>query len=84
VRLKSDGSRLVLAGYRNVGWHTTGPGIGDGIRARVGTRHVSLSELLNALAASQLHVEAVEEPGEEALPTLLALRTRAHPSGPHA
>jgi hypothetical protein len=77
VRAEPDGSRLVLPGYRDVGWHSTGPGIGDGIRGRVGTRHVTLSELLGAFAAARLCIEAMEEPGDEALPTLLAIRARA-------
>jgi SAM-dependent methyltransferase len=80
VRAESDGSRLVLAGYRNAGWHTSGPGIGDGIRGRVGTRHVTLAELLSAVATARLHIDVVEEPGEDAIPTLLALRAVARPA----
>ena len=50
-----------------------GPGIGAGIRSRVGVRHVPLSELLNKLVASELHLERVEELGKGTVPWLLAL-----------
>lgn len=50
-----------------------GPGIGDGIRARVGVRHVPLAELLNKLIAAGLALTHVEEPGDGTLPWLLAL-----------
>ena len=76
VRLEPDGSRLVFPGYRDAGWHGSGPGIGDGIRGRVGTRHVTLAELLSAMASSGLRTEVVAEPGEEPLPTLFAFRAR--------
>jgi hypothetical protein len=46
--------------------------LGDGIRSRVGVRHVPLSELLNKLIASGLSLEHEEEPGEGAVPWLLA------------
>ena len=46
--------------------------LGDGIRSRVGVRHVPLSELLNKLIASGLSLEHEEEPGEGAVQWLLA------------
>jgi len=81
VRAEPDSSRVVLPGYRETGWHSTGPGFGEGIRSRVGARHVTLSELLEALAAARLHVEAAEEPGDEPIPVLFAMRARALPAG---
>jgi ubiquinone/menaquinone biosynthesis C-methylase UbiE len=76
VRVTADGSREVLPGYRTAGWHSSGPGIGDGIRSRVGVRHVPLAELLNALAAADLHLDTAVEPDDEPIPTLLAMRAR--------
>jgi ubiquinone/menaquinone biosynthesis C-methylase UbiE len=78
VRFHPDGSRDVLPGYRQSGWHATGPGIGDGVRSRVGVRHITLAELLTAIAQASLHIEKAVEPGEEAIPTLLMLRLRYH------
>ena len=70
------GVATVYPGY----WATErvfqGPGIGSGLRSRVGVRHVPLSELLNKLMAFDLHLEHVEELGEGTVPWLLALIAR--------
>ncbi len=70
------GAREVVtihAGYRNTQRLFAGPGIGDGIRSKVGVRHVPLAELLNKLVTSGLNVERVEEIGKATVPWLLAL-----------
>jgi len=76
ARLEPDGSRHIFPGYRDSGWATSGPGLGDGIRSRVGTRHITLSELLVAFVAAGLEIEAAVEPGDEPLPILLGVRAR--------
>lgn len=68
-----DRAATIYPGY----WHTDrvfeGPGIGDGVRARVGVRHVPMSLLFNELLASGLQLERVEEFGDAAIPWLLGL-----------
>ena len=49
------------------------PGLGKGIRSRVGVRHIPLSELCTKLIESTLVLEQMEEPGEGTIPSLLAL-----------
>ena len=70
-----DGSRIVHAGSQEGRWQSAGPGIGRGVRSRVGVRHVPLADLLNAVLKSGLVLTEVEEIGDE-LPTLLALGAR--------
>ena len=53
-----------------------GPGLGDGLRRRVGVRHVPLATLLNALLRAGLRLDHVDEPGPEDYPRLLALSAR--------
>ncbi len=76
ARLEADGSRRVFPGYRESGWAEGGPGIGGGLRSRVGTRHITLSELIAAFPAAGLRIETAIEPGEEALPILLGIGAR--------
>jgi hypothetical protein len=70
-----DGTRRIHAGYSDTGWVSSGPGIGAGIRSRVGVRHVPLAELLTAVAQN-LDIEEVVETGPEDVPFLLGLRGR--------
>ena len=71
-----DGVAMVYPGYWTTDRVFQGPGIGSGVRSRVGVRHIPLSELLNKLLASGLQLERVEELGGETVPWLLALRAR--------
>jgi SAM-dependent methyltransferase len=68
----SDGIAHIYPGY----WHTErvfeGPGIGSGVRSRVGVRHVPLSELLNKLIAAGFQLLLVEELGEGTIPWIFA------------
>lgn len=68
----SEGIAHIYPGY----WHTErvfeGPGIGSGVRSRVGVRHVPLSELLNKLIAAGFQLLLVEELGEGTIPWLFA------------
>ncbi|MGE0161301.1 MAG: class I SAM-dependent methyltransferase [Gemmatimonadales bacterium] len=68
-----DGNTIIHPGYWNRERVFEGPGIGDGIRARVGARHVPMADLLNGILASGLQIDAVEELGDGAVPWLLAL-----------
>lgn len=74
-----DGSRLIHPSYREPGWHQESPWWGDdGIRRRVGMRHVPLAEYLNHVLSTGLVLERFEEPGEAGVPHTLAVRaTRA-------
>lgn len=68
-----DGVTIIHPGYWNRERVFEGPGIGDGIRARVGVRHVPMADLLNGVLASGLQIDAVEELGDGAVPWLFAL-----------
>lgn len=50
-----------------------GPGIGSGVRPRVGVRHRTLADLLNPLPAAGLVIEKVEEPTSGVVPDLLGI-----------
>jgi SAM-dependent methyltransferase len=69
----AGGVAIIHPGYRSIERVFEGPGLGEGIRSRVGVRHVSLSELLNKLIASGLDLVRVEEIGKRVVPWLLAL-----------
>jgi len=64
----------LFPGYRRTERTHTGPGLGNGLRRRVGVRHVPLAALINALLESGLEVKRVEEPGPEDYPRILALK----------
>jgi SAM-dependent methyltransferase len=75
VVYEEDGSRLIQTTYRLAGWHEPAPWWGeDGIRRRVGMRHIPLADLLNALLRTGLTIERFEEPGEFAIPHAFAAR----------
>jgi SAM-dependent methyltransferase len=74
---RSDERRILHSGYRRAGWHHHGPGLRtEGIRSRVGVRHVPLAELVAAVLASGLTLEHLDEPGTDDPPTLVALSGR--------
>jgi SAM-dependent methyltransferase len=77
VEWNEDGTRLVHPSYRTTGWHEVAPyWADDGIRSRVGMRHLTLSELLNAFLRPELTLEHVEEPDGMPVPHTLALKAR--------
>jgi SAM-dependent methyltransferase len=61
-------ARIVHPSYRVAGWHESSPWWGQGVRSRVGMRHVTLAELLNAIVGSGLRLLEVTEPGENTVP----------------
>jgi SAM-dependent methyltransferase len=71
---KPDGIHVLHPGYCDAGWRLEGPGLGPGIRSRVGVRHVPLGDLLMAVLDAGLTLSAIEEIGNP-LPALLALST---------
>jgi SAM-dependent methyltransferase len=76
VEGRDDGSRIIHPGYRDGRWHTSSPWWGDGIRSKVGLRHVPLAELINAIAATGLRITRADEPRAEDVPFILALVAR--------
>jgi SAM-dependent methyltransferase len=66
----------LLPGYRRTAWTRDAPGFGEGLRRRVGSRHVPLAHLLNAVLSAGLALERAEEPGSEDYPGVLALVAR--------
>jgi SAM-dependent methyltransferase len=67
---------VLLPGYRETAWTRDAPAFGEGLRRRVGSRHVPLARLLNVVLAAGLALEVAEEPGCEDYPSVLALVAR--------
>jgi SAM-dependent methyltransferase len=76
ARHREGGPPLLLPGYREEAWTRDAPGFGDGLRRRVGSRHVPLARLLNVVLAAGLALERAEEAEGEDYPRVLALVAR--------
>jgi len=75
--IEPDRDRWILhPGYAVAGWHRSGPGLGDGVRGRVGVRQVPLAELLNALIGAGFVLDKVAEAGAADPPSLLGFVAR--------
>jgi SAM-dependent methyltransferase len=74
VEQRPTGTHLLHPGYRQRGWHHTGPGFGQGIRPRVGVHHLPLADLVNAALRTGLTLTRLEEPGDDDYPFLIALQ----------
>lgn len=74
VQWMDDGRVLAHATYRETGWHRTSPWWGNSVRRRVGMCHHPLAELLNAFVGAGLTIEHLTEPGDQPVPTVLAVR----------
>jgi SAM-dependent methyltransferase len=61
----------LFPGYRVTDHTYDGPGLGNGLRRRVGVRHVPLAALLNGLLSVGLRVDHIDEPGAEDYPRIL-------------
>ena len=70
---RDTGIAKIYPGYRETARVFEGPGLGDGIRSKVGVRHVSLAELFNKLIAAGLRLESVEELDGDTVPSLIAI-----------
>jgi hypothetical protein len=75
-QLMDDGGILAHPTYRLAGWHQEAPWWGSNIRRRVGMRHHTLPELLNAFTSSGLIIQHVAEPGDKPVPVSLGVRAR--------
>lgn len=70
---ETDAVRL-HAGYRNASRQFTGPGLGSGLRARVGVWHRPLSAVLNAITSAGLRLTSLTEPqGDSIVPDLIVI-----------
>ncbi|WP_255687195.1 class I SAM-dependent methyltransferase [Pseudonocardia sp. TRM90224] len=77
VEGRDDGGQTVHPGYRIADWHREAPWWRpDGIRRRVGMRHVPLADLFMAVLAAGFVIERVGEHGAGPLPNALALTVR--------
>ena len=72
--LRADGTRVLHDGYRDTRRLFDGPGIGDGIRSRVGVKHLPLPDLLNPVLAAGMPIEKFAESTDRATPLLLTFR----------
>ena len=78
IEPRDDGGIVVHPTYRNAGWHEASPWWRDGIRRRIGMRHVPLSELINAFIDADFLLDRVAEPGVRPVPYAFAVRARRH------
>lgn len=60
-------------GYENSSWRHAGPGLGHGVRSRVGVRHRPIADVLNPLSDAGLQLDRLTELGTDAVPDLLAI-----------
>jgi hypothetical protein len=75
----AEGTPALHPGYRpSRRYDHTAPGVGDpeGLRARVGARHLTLADFVTAFASAGLRIDRLEELGERDYPYLVALRAR--------
>jgi SAM-dependent methyltransferase len=73
----SDGQVRIHPDYLRDGLTFEGPGIGSGIRPRVGVRHRPLAALLNPVMRVGLTLSRLEEPADASTPDLLVLEATA-------
>ena len=76
VEWMDDGGMRAHPTYRLAGWHPESPWWGDNVRKRVGMRHHSLAELVNAFIGAGLAIEYVAEMGARPVPAILGIRAR--------
>ncbi len=69
---EGTGVAKIYPGYRDTQRVFEGPRLGEGIRSKVGVRHVPLAELFNKLLAAGFQLICVEELGNGTVPSLLA------------
>ena len=77
ARMQGEAPPLLLPGYRDTRRTDDSPAFGDGLRRRVGVRHVPLAALLNAFIDAGLMLEQAVDPAGQDFPRTLALAARA-------
>ncbi len=78
VARRPDETVVIHSGYWEARRYERGPGIGDGIRARVGAYHQPLGALIDAVLAAGLQIDSLDELYGDP-PRLLALGARKAP-----
>ncbi|MCU1673541.1 MAG: Methyltransferase type 11 [Frankiales bacterium] len=73
---RMDEKLLLHPGYAESGLRFAGPGIGSGIRPKVGVWHRPLASVLNGVTATGLRIVSVQELGASAHPDLLVIHAR--------
>ncbi|MPZ74558.1 MAG: methyltransferase domain-containing protein [Nitriliruptorales bacterium] len=71
---RGAGEVRLFTGYWDRSVQFSGPGMAEGIRPRVGVRHRTLADVLGALPAAGLALDAIKEVGSDGFPELLAFR----------
>jgi len=74
---RSSSTVQIHPGYTSVGLTFEGPGVGTGIRVRVGVRHLPLAALVNAVVGAGLMLTRLDEPTDGPVPDLLVLEAVA-------
>jgi ubiquinone/menaquinone biosynthesis C-methylase UbiE len=79
IETRADGAVIVHPTYRHAGWHEPAPWWApNGIRRRIGMRHLPLAGLLNAFLDAGLIIDRVAEPREQPIPFSFAIRARCY------
>jgi len=79
IEWMDDGGVRAHPTYRTPGWHKESPWWGVNVRKRVGMRHHTLAEMLNAFIRNGLVIEHVGELGDPPVPNTLAIRACREP-----
>jgi SAM-dependent methyltransferase len=82
AKVLDDGGRHLVDGYRETGLRFEAPAFRDGLRTRVGARHIPLAELLNSVIAAGFRLERLVEDDDQPLPGMLAFRAVLSRPGP--
>jgi SAM-dependent methyltransferase len=64
---------VLFRGYRDASWTDDGPGFGESLRRIVGSRHLPLADLLNAMTTAGFRLERFEEPEGYEFPRVFAV-----------
>jgi SAM-dependent methyltransferase len=72
-QVPEDEVPVLFPGYRDTNWTDDAPGFGEGLRRRVGMRHLPLADLLQAFPDAGLVLERFEEPGDGVFPHVFAV-----------
>jgi SAM-dependent methyltransferase len=79
IEWMDDGGVRAHPSYRTVGWHKESPWWGVNVRKRVGMRHHTLADMLNAFIRAGLAIEHVAEFGDRPVLNTLAIRAHKEP-----
>jgi SAM-dependent methyltransferase len=72
-QMPEDEVPVLFPGYRDTAWTDDAPGFREGLRRRVGMRHLPLADLLQAFVDAGLELDQFAEPGDGVFPHVFAV-----------